>query len=125
MIAHYGNASLHKIGKFKELAGVDIIILHRLLKNHVPEERYFLLTEAAYHHMLVPEDVKVSKMREIYEDIGTIPIYVCDPPRISEVDLPAITTPLLKFKHWLLLHFGKKRPGHYRNLPDSVKELQK
>ena len=117
VIGHYGTASLQTIGKFHELSGVDVIILHRLLKNHVPSHRYFLLTEAAYNQMLIPDTVKISKMEEVYDDVGKIPIYVCDPPPLSEADLPNYNTKLYKIKRWFGMKFHKKQPCEYRNLP--------
>jgi hypothetical protein len=116
VIAHYGEASVHKIGPFTELVGVDVIILHRLLKNHVPSHRYFLLTEAAYRQMLIPDTLKVSKFEESYKDVGTIPIYVCDPPPVPEGDFPQKAPFSFKIHHWLTLHFG--HPGSaFHNLP--------
>jgi len=117
VIAHYGKVSIQKIGTFRELSGVDVIILHRLLKNHVPSHRYFLLTEAAYQEMLLPESAVVSKMEEKYEDVGTIPVYVCEPPPVADEDLPHCNTKLYKLKRWLEMQFGSPRKREYNNLP--------
>lgn len=117
VIAHFGTASIQKIGRFKELSGVDVIILHRLLKNHVPSHRYFLLTEAAYQHMLIPDTTKVTKLEESYDDVGIIPIYVCVPPIVDPSDLQDSANFFQKGWHWLLLNFGKRRDAPYHNLP--------
>jgi len=124
VIGHYGKAVIEQIGRFEELSGVDVIILHRLLKNHVPTHRYLLLTEAAYRHMEIPDSIKVSKMEEQYDDVGTIPVYVFDPPSIPYEDLPQEVSGFKQTLHgWrmkccdLLDKMGLKKLGNYRNLP--------
>lgn len=47
VLAHYGTALTYEIGGHLELSGVDVIILHRLLKNHVPGGKYVLLSAVA------------------------------------------------------------------------------
>ncbi len=122
VIGHYGRATIEKIGSFEELSGVDIIILHRLLKNHAPIHRYLLLTDAAYQQMQIPETVKVSKMEENYEDVGLISTYLFEPP-----EFPYIPKPVSPFRQTLhgykmkmrdlLDKWGLKRLGSFRNLP--------
>jgi hypothetical protein len=84
IIVHYGLAFLEKVYQFKELSGIDVIVVHRLLKNHVAKKRYVLLTEAAYQHMHLPADLVFSKGIEVYDDIQEISIYVCDPPVVPK-----------------------------------------
>src|SRR5205807_10076273 len=47
IVVHSGSALFHRVGKFDELAGPDVILAHRLLKNSLPQSEYVLLTEAA------------------------------------------------------------------------------
>ena len=47
VVVHSGEALFHRVLNFVELAGVDVIIVHRLLKNSVNADQYLLLTEAA------------------------------------------------------------------------------
>lgn len=42
--AHAGEAARQKIGTFTELAGLDVILVHRMLKNKVPAPEYLLGT---------------------------------------------------------------------------------
>jgi hypothetical protein len=122
VITHYGKATISKIGHFKELCGVDVIILHRLLKNHVPSHRYLLLTQAAYEHMQIPETILMTTMEEHYDDVGTIPIYVCYPPPLDETALPLETNFVDAWKHKLFMRFRKKIDAPYRNLPKPPSE---
>jgi len=44
-IAHHGNVSEIKVGRFVKASGLDMIIAHRLLKNNIRADEYVLLTE--------------------------------------------------------------------------------
>lgn len=46
-VAHHGEVALQQVRGFRELAGVDVILVHRMLKNDVPVSEYLLTTEAA------------------------------------------------------------------------------
>ncbi|MBI2213845.1 MAG: DUF2652 domain-containing protein [Acidobacteria bacterium] len=70
VILHAGQAVFHRIGSLVELAGVDVIIAHRLLKNSVSRKEYILITDAARDVALPLE--ALSRTRETYEDVGTI-----------------------------------------------------
>lgn len=45
-VVHYGAFAVNKIGPFVKLVGADIILPHRLLKNSVDSDSYFLFTRA-------------------------------------------------------------------------------
>lgn len=47
-IVHYGEVAIKKIQEFKELAGEEVILVHRLLKNSIKKDEYLLLTESFY-----------------------------------------------------------------------------
>ena len=44
-VAHAGEVALQKVKRLTELAGVDVILVHRLLKNTVPVTEYVLMSE--------------------------------------------------------------------------------
>lgn len=72
IVAHYGKASIEEIGRFKELSGVDVILVHRLLKNSVEGDCYLLMTEAAQGHLSLPEGGQVVESVERDKDLGEI-----------------------------------------------------
>ena len=39
-VAHLGEIAFQKVKRYTELAGVDVILVHRLLKNSVPVPEY-------------------------------------------------------------------------------------
>lgn len=51
VIVHTGRAVFHTIGGSPQLAGTDVILAHRLLKNSVPSDEYLLMTESAYRDL--------------------------------------------------------------------------
>jgi hypothetical protein len=44
---HVGEIAIKQVRQFTELAGEEVILVHRLMKNHVPAREYVLLTESA------------------------------------------------------------------------------
>ncbi|HJW30360.1 MAG TPA: DUF2652 domain-containing protein, partial [Saprospiraceae bacterium] len=45
-IAHYGEVAINQVQQFKKLFGLDVITVHRLLKNDIEKHEYALFTEA-------------------------------------------------------------------------------
>jgi class 3 adenylate cyclase len=72
IIVHSGEVLFHRVLHFNELAGTDVIIVHRLLKNSVQAEQYLLLTEAARRELQFPETMIFKSSSETYEDFGRI-----------------------------------------------------
>lgn len=83
MCIHYGEYILQKIGDREELLGADVIVPHRMLKNHVIEKTgvkaYALFSEAAaqildLHTLCEPLTPHV----ESFENIGEVKLLVHD-----------------------------------------------
>jgi hypothetical protein len=72
VVVHSGEALFHRVFNFLELAGVDVIIVHRLLKNSVAADQYLLLTEAARRDLEFAEPIHLTEGSETYEDIGRV-----------------------------------------------------
>ena len=45
-IAHHGEGAFHKIKDREKIFGTDVILVHRLLKNSIPEREYLLVTDS-------------------------------------------------------------------------------
>jgi uncharacterized protein YndB with AHSA1/START domain len=77
---HHGSFILEKRGKEHDLAGPDVILLHRLMKNHVKESSglpaYVLATAAALDHLGRPAEFAAHV--EHYEHFGAVPCGVAD-----------------------------------------------
>jgi 2-polyprenyl-3-methyl-5-hydroxy-6-metoxy-1,4-benzoquinol methylase len=89
IIAHSGEALLTHVGEYPTLSGVDVITLHRLAKNSVPEDEYVLMTEAAYSDLQMPDGAPVREGSEDY-DTGTFKTYTYLPDVHVDLDEEAI-----------------------------------
>lgn len=72
LVVHSGEALFHQVGQFRELAGIDVIRVHRLLKNSVPAREYILMTEPAYHDIEFPHTHQIESRSETDPDLGEI-----------------------------------------------------
>ena len=80
LIVHSGEALFHHVGRFEELAGVDVILVHKLLKNSVASDQYILMTSPGFHDLEFPSPIHAVKGREEYEEIGTVETFLYLPP---------------------------------------------
>jgi len=80
---HFGSFGIQRIADHVELVGSEVILLHRLLKNHVTEnsgfQAYALYTEAAIEH-LNAEDLmdSMTPHHESYEHLGQVKVWLQD-----------------------------------------------
>jgi hypothetical protein len=71
VIVHAGTALVWSIAGRTELAGVDVIVAHRLLKNSVAAHEYILVTEAASRDVALDLPI-IGAGAEEYGDVGTV-----------------------------------------------------
>jgi hypothetical protein len=74
VVAHVGEAVIHDVAGFRELAGVDVIVVHRLLKNEVKSKEYVLWTEAAARSLGIPQGT--DALVEDCEGVGPVNVHV-------------------------------------------------
>jgi hypothetical protein len=131
IVVHSGKALLYQISKFEELSGVDVIIVHRLLKNSVPASEYILMTEAAYQDVQFPVEIPVTPGEEVYTDIGKIKTYVYLPSTAPESMVAPDTkqyssvfyrlkNQALKILRSMLIDLGWAKLPKFNHLPDEV-----
>jgi hypothetical protein len=72
LVVHSGEALFHSVVHFTELAGVDVIIVHRLLKNSVRRDEYLLTSEPAFADLEFPPELQWTAGAETYDDIGRV-----------------------------------------------------
>jgi hypothetical protein len=72
LVIHSGRALIYQLGKFEELSGVDVILVHRLLKNSIQSNEYVLMSETAFNEIIFPSDVQFHQSKEYYEEIGDV-----------------------------------------------------
>ncbi|WP_232497826.1 DUF2652 domain-containing protein [Agromyces humatus] len=81
-VAHVGDVATQTIHKRHKLVGIDVILVHRLLKNPVPIPEYVLLSEALYTtgeaslpgdvHEISPELEGIGTVRAYFVDVGDL-----------------------------------------------------
>jgi hypothetical protein len=83
MCIHYGEYIVQKLGDREELLGADVIVPHRMLKNHVVEQTgvnaYALFSEAAANALNLSElSQPLIPHTESYEHLGEVKMQVFD-----------------------------------------------
>ena len=81
--AHYGSFVVDRVASVDEITGTDVIVVHRLLKNHVREtfgwRAYAIYTDALVRAaQMDPEELGLVPHRESYEHLGEIAVHVQD-----------------------------------------------
>lgn len=95
---HHGEFAVQKLDAHDELVGSDVILIHRLLKNHVTEvtgfRAYTLFTDAALNKLGLSSEGLVAH-QESYENFGTVDVWVEDMHPVWEAKrrLTGVTIP--------------------------------
>ena len=76
---HYGEFLIKKIRNFEEIAGQDVIIIHRLMKNSINADEYILFTKEASKVSRLENLEKLEKRKEPVADFGKINIQIFYP----------------------------------------------
>jgi Protein of unknown function (DUF2652) len=87
-VAHEGEVAEQRIRDRRSLIGLDVIAVHRMLKNSVPVPEYLLVSEAVYER-LDPELRKhATAISEELEGIGEAQLYFVDLGELAELPAP-------------------------------------
>ena len=69
-VMHTGEVSIERIGQFEKLLGLDVILVHRMLKNTVPAHDYLMMTERAFEACTDFFSVEPERRVEPLDGIG-------------------------------------------------------
>jgi len=86
-ILHHGEVAVKRIRHFEELAGKDVVIIHRLLKNTIDQKEYILITDNFYQMSGDGIDSVPDIRTEHCEGIGNIKV-VAYYPKTDELVKP-------------------------------------
>ena len=78
-VLHYGDVAFKRIRQFEELAGENVILAHRLLKNSIQAKEYILMTEAFYGSSGGIEGQTPESRTEECEGLGEVKVRVFYP----------------------------------------------
>jgi hypothetical protein len=95
-VAHIGDVATQTIKQRRTLVGIDVIFLHRLLKNTVQVPEYVLFSEELYK---TGDATQLGSAREIeqnLEGIGSVRTYYIDVGDLAEPIPPLQDPPVLR-----------------------------
>ena len=72
IVVHHGDFHITKIRGFTELSGENIILIHRLLKNSIKSNEYWLFTKQFSKFLEKFQDYKIEKISQKLENFGKI-----------------------------------------------------
>ncbi|MBS2027755.1 MAG: DUF2652 domain-containing protein [Deltaproteobacteria bacterium] len=130
-VAHVGEVAEQKVAGLRELAGVSVITVHRMLKNSVPVPEYLLMTEPLFNAL--HEDIrKFGRIsREELEGIGDAELRYVDLTEVADAQPPVLVPSKWRaLRNWLRLTLrslpymlGLKKPCEgFRNMQEALGE---
>ena len=77
-VAHLGEVAIQRVKRVSKLAGLDVILVHRMLKNTVPLSEYILLSEPLFR--VSDEHMRTHSRRlpQEFEGLGPVLTYFVD-----------------------------------------------
>jgi hypothetical protein len=83
-VAHVGEVATQTIKRRRKLVGMDVIFVHRLLKNTVPVPEYVLLSEDLYRGAsAAASDDEVRQITQDLEGIGSVSTYFVEVSKLA------------------------------------------
>jgi hypothetical protein len=74
VIAHHGYYSRFRVGQVEQLHGTDVIVPHRLAKNHIPSHEYILATTPLLERLLPEQAASFVRVQEPVADLGVMSV---------------------------------------------------
>jgi Protein of unknown function (DUF2652) len=131
-VAHQGEVAEQRVKRHVELAGVDVILVHRMLKNEVPVPEYVLMTDPVA--ACLDESVRqfCKPLIHDFEGIGQTSTHYIDlatsevAPTVPDRGFPGRLSAKLKFELSALpFVLGFKEPGAgFRSLGRGTADAQ-
>jgi hypothetical protein len=128
LVGHVGDVAVQKVKHLTELAGVDVILVHRMLKNDVPLPEYLLMTRPIYDMLDAPLRERASPLPLLLDDLGDTDAFYVDLRDCSVAVPPARKLPLSSrlARHLHLIYRSlpyvlrwKKACTDFRNVPQA------
>jgi hypothetical protein len=90
-VAHVGEVATQTIKRRRKLVGIDVIHVHRLLKNAVPVPEYVLVSEELYRvGGTAPSEPAMQELTQELEGIGPVRTYFMD---VGDIAAPLAPLP--------------------------------
>ena len=127
VIAHSGDIVTRRTGGSTELTGIDVILVHRLLKNPVPLPEYLLVTAPVYSMIDATARDKAAALEIDVDDLGPTSTWylplVSDEAVMAAIRVPMtrrLTTHVKRMVRTFPKLFGRGPApcADFRNIPD-------
>ena len=92
-VAHVGEVATQTIRDRLKLVGIDVILVHRLLKNTVPLREYVLLTEQLYREGSPALTGVIGEVEPDLEGFGPVKAYYVDVEALGTMSPEPLPTP--------------------------------
>lgn len=129
-VVHCGDVGIERIAQFEKLFGIDVILVHRMLKNSVPSKEYVMMTDPIFSFMKGFFGLEPERRKENFEGVGEVETLVFYPADVIEKNqreqrIPGRGSMMSKalwriritFTTIMELQGWKKFKGVFRNLP--------
>jgi class 3 adenylate cyclase len=122
-VAHEGEVAFQKVKHFTELGGVDVILVHRMLKNDVPVPEYVLMTSAVFEK-LDPELRPITRgLEHDFEGIGRTATHYMDLNQLA-ASSPEAQAPSLARKLWRKLTMEARSLPYLLGFKEPCKDFR-
>ena len=71
-VVHRGEVAVEQIDRFEKLFGLDVIVVHRMLKNTVPSNEYLMMTDPAYAACADFYSLEPERRTEDFDGVGEV-----------------------------------------------------
>jgi hypothetical protein len=88
-VAHLGEVAEQRVRRSVKPGGLEVIFVHRMLKNAVPVPEYLLMSEAVYRHCDPALQGRAHRLEQELEGIGTAETYFVDLAEVAAALPPA------------------------------------
>ncbi len=132
-VAHVGEVAFQKVKRFTELAGVDVILVHRLLKNSVPVPEYVLMSEPVRPAVEKALNTEATSQDEELEGLGATRTYWVDLEKAMPAEEPGVQASFWhKLVNWVRMSWRslpyflgiKKSCEGFQNMGEVLGALQ-
>jgi hypothetical protein len=82
-VGHVGEVAMQTVGGRENLVGVDVIAVHRMLKNAVPTPEYVLMTESVVERCAADVKEGAGRIEQDLEGLGPTNLYFVDLEQVA------------------------------------------
>lgn len=104
-VAHLGEVVTQRIRDTEKLVGVDVIAVHRMLKNTVPAGEYVLMSEPLYQRLDPELRERAVLVEQELEGLGKVPLYFVGLGELA-IEIPPVEEPKLPARIRETIGFG-------------------